>query len=193
MTLAHARFAPLVAQIRANPRLQVGVLAIGLLLLAGLWLALGDWRNALRAETAQVQDRAQRMQSLAGQDVWLERAEEAERIAQRLIAELPLADSPGLAQAALQSWLRDVVATTGTDARIGVEPPVRLDSPPGALRISATVAGSLPARQVQEIIRRIEGHTNLMTIESALIVSDVNHTYSITVHAYYRLRSEASP
>jgi hypothetical protein len=187
------RITPLAAQVRGNPRLQSGIIVIGLLLLAWIWIVLGDWRDALRSETSQVQSRALRMQSLAGQEVWHERATEAEQVEQRLIAELPFADSPGLAQAGLQSWLRDIVAPTGTDMRIGVEPPVRLETPPGALRITATVAGSLPGRQVQDIIRRIESHANLMTVESALIQSDVNQTYSITLHAYYRLRDEATP
>lgn len=188
MTRVAVHLAPLLSELRVNRRLQAGLAMIGLLTIAWLWLVLGDWHQALVKETGQLQARAVRMQQLAGQEVWIERAEQARQLREGLVAELPQADSPGLAQASVQSWLREVIEGTGTEARIRVDTPVRMEQPTGALRIGATVSGSLPARQVLQLLRRIEGHTNLMTVESVLIRSDENQTYTLTLHAYYRLR-----
>ena len=105
------RLKPVVEQVRANPRLQAGVALIGILFLGWLFLLLGDLRQANLTELEAARARLAQVEQLAGQDVWLQRSEESQRMADVLAAEIPDAQSPGLAQAAFQGWLNNIVET----------------------------------------------------------------------------------
>lgn len=181
------RVAPLLVELRGNRRLQYGVAAITLLLLLWVWLVLADWREGLAQEIQQTEERLLRVRGLADQDIWLERAAEARALRDALAAEIPPADSPGLAQAAFQSWLQRLLESQGAQPQLAMESPLRLDTPPGIVRVGATLSGSLPSAQVLELIRRIEGERQLVVIPSLLIRSDLSETFSLTIHAYYRL------
>jgi hypothetical protein len=70
------------------------------------------------------------MQQLAGQGVWVQRAQEAGQLARSLDAEIPAARSAGLAQADFQGWLRGIVESQGTTVRLDVQAPAMMTSRP---------------------------------------------------------------
>src|SRR5690606_21017597 len=99
----------------------------------------------------------------------------------------------GQAQAALQAWLADVAASTGgADVRVVVEGATALDSPPGGVRVRATLRGALPPRTALNVLRRIEGATNLVVIERIEIRDDANRLAGVTWSADDRLPTEGA-
>lgn len=185
-----ARLRPLLGQINGNPRLLGGVVLIALLVVGWLWLVIGDQRAEQVRELERGHERLAQIKQLAGQKIWLQRAEEAERLGAMLAAELPPADSPGLAQADFQGWLRGIVDAQGADLRLDVQAPTLVEDAPGVVQVTAVVSGGLPPQRVLQMIQRIEGYTKLVTIPIATVRDDgANQTFSLTVRGYYRLAS----
>lgn len=190
MTLAlPPQLVPLVEQVRANPRLQAG-LGLVLLLVAGwLVLVLGDQRAAGVEALVDARQRYFQVRQLSGQDVWESRASEAVRLADALEAEIPPSASAGLAQATFQDWLGSIVQADGTQVRIEMQAPVRMEPPTeDIVRITAVVSGSLDPRRAWAIIHRLEASTALVTLPTLTVRSDgANQTFSLTVQGFYRV------
>lgn len=186
---APAEWRSLLDQVRANPRLQVGIGAIGLLFVCWLVLVLGDVRRDQIARLEQARARYIQVRQLAGQDVWVQRAASAAKLADALEAEIPQAASGGLAQAQFQGWLKDIADSQGVPIRVDTQAPTRLEAPSdGIVRVTATVAGSMDPLRTWQLIHRIEGTTSLVTIPALTVRSDgSNQTFSLTVQGYYRV------
>ena len=184
-----AQVAPLVAQVRANPRLQMGLASIGLLLLGWLFLVLGDAREAQVKAVVEARQHYFQVRQLSGQDAWTQRAADAVQLADALEAELPTAPSAGLAQATFQGWLKGITDTQATPIRVDLQPPVRLEAPnEDVVRISANVAGSMDPRRAVDLVHRFESGTALVTIPEISLLSDgANQTFSMTVQGFYRV------
>lgn len=187
----------LVAEVRANPRLQIGLALSALLLLGWVFLVLGDWRKAQVQQLEQGRQRLVQVKQLAGEKVWLERADTARRLADVLDAEVPPARSPGLAQADFQGWLKEIVDRQVGTLRLDVQTPSYVDDPADVVRVTAVVSGGMEPQRVWQMIHRIEAGTSLVTIPILIVRSDgANNTFSLTVQGYYRLpapRPEAAP
>ena len=186
------QFRPLVDQISANPRLQLGVGLIGALVAGWLFLVLGDFREEKVQELEQARERYIQVRQLSGQQVWFQRAADAAQLAQRLEAELPRAASPGLAQAAFQGWLKGIVDSQGVPLRLDMQAPARVDAPPDVVRISATVSGGMDPQRVWAMIHRLESGAALVTIPVIVVRTDgTNKTFSLTVQGFYRAPAAA--
>lgn len=191
------RFAKLKAtidqQLAAAPWLRWASLAIIVLLALFLLRSLEQVRVASEARATEAEVQLRKMRSLQGQDAWLQRERDAADLHKTLLGEIPVAPTSGQAQAALQAWLADVVTSTGVrDVRVMVEGATALESPPGVVRVQATIRGPLPPRTALNVVRRIEGATNLMVIESIEIRDDANRIAVITLSAYYRLTTDGA-
>lgn len=104
------------SEIASNRRLQVGLALIGGILVLYVVLVLFDLRQAQEAEYVQRREQLQKMRRLAGQDVWIGRAQGAARVRAALAAEIPEFETVGVAQAQLTSWLREVSQSFGGSA-----------------------------------------------------------------------------
>ena len=62
-----------------------------------------------------------------------------------------------------------------------------LSEPARTLRVTATLNGTVPARQAFNLLNQIESSSNLMVVESIMIRSDLNNILNLTVKAYYRM------
>ena len=185
---------PLAAQIRSNPRLQVGLGLVLVIVLLWLFLLLGDWRQARVTALQASQHRLEQMRNLAKQKDWAERAEQAKQMADGLRAEIPPAASPGLAQAEFQGWLRQLANSQPAQLRLEVQAPVRLEEPSDIVRVTATLNGSMPPPQVVQLINRIESRPSLATIPIAMVRGDgQNNAFSLTIQGYYRLQARETP
>lgn len=181
-------------QIDSNPKLQVGLLFI--LLLVGFWLfdVLGSWRAAQVNALADSQARLQQVKQLAGQQAWISRAQDALRLQKSLEAEIPSAPSPGLAQANFQARIQEVVASQGASLRVDMQAPVRLEDQPELIRVTAVIVGSLPPSRVTSLAYRLESSTSLVILPALLIHSDDNNqTFSMTVQSFFRVPAPSSP
>jgi hypothetical protein len=179
----------LVEQVRDNPRLQGGLLLIAGLVAGWLFLVLGDLRQDGLRRLDQARQEYFRVRQLAGERDWPQRADAAVKLADALSAEIPDVASAGLAQAAFQDWLKDIVDDQGVPVRIDLQAPVRLEPPAqDIVRITATLSGGMDPRQAWRMIHRIESGSALATIPDITVRSDgPNQTFSITVQGFFRL------
>lgn len=175
-------------QLAAAPWLKWGLLAAGALAFLFAWQALSEARSQAEAEAIREEAQLRRVRALQGQDIWTTRQQGATELYRSLEAEIPVAATPGLAQAALQTWLRGVGASAAgaTDIRISVDEAVLLEEPTGLIRVHGSLSGRMPARQALNIVRQIESATDLVVPETLDIRSGTNNTVNLTVNAYYR-------
>lgn len=185
-------FAERLAQMRiewsGNPRLRIGVGLVVVILVFYLLMVLADWRTALHAQYQQRTLQLYKVQALAGKDEWLLRAENARTLDKALRSEIPSAATIGLAQAEVQTWMRQIMQAFGP--KMGSQPhaPTPVAGEPGLWRIPVTIRGLVSVQQLQEILRRIESADRLTVIDSMTVsmVRDVPNV-SLTAVAYYRV------
>ena len=179
-------------QADANPRLKWALVLIAVLAAAYTWQGLDSLRASMQQQAIDEEARLRRTRALEGQEIWLTRAEEAEAIEDALWAEIPETTTVGLAQASLQSWLRDLstAVAAGDDLNVTVESASALESPAGVVRVKARVAGGLAPRQVMEMLRQIESSPNLVVVETILVRGCRRGAFEIGLNAYYRLPAE---
>lgn len=105
------------AQWAASRLLRAGLWTIvGMLWLWGL-LALGDVESAWRAQTRLVRDDVQRTRVLARERQWPQRADDVRQLLDNLRARLWPEAERGLAEAAVQDFVRATAAKTGLPLR----------------------------------------------------------------------------
>ena len=180
----------------ANPRLKWALLLIAALLCAFVWQGLDGLRQDMQKKAIEEEARLRRIQALQGQDVWLARADEASKLHQALLAELPQVTTPGMAQATLQGWLRNLTesGSGGRPLNVTVDTATPLETPAGVLRIHASINGALPPPQVLELLRRIESSSNLVVVETAIIRGQRDAaSFTLGMNAYYRMPAPEEP
>lgn len=183
-----AALASMRKELADNPRLRLGAWLIAAILIFYVWLVLADWRAQMHKDyVAQVQQ-LQKIRSLAGQDEWLQRAEQARVLRDALQAQIPEVATLGLAQASVQTLARDMIAASGNAIRVQTEAPAEVGEGSGLWRVPMVISGGLGATQVLQLIRRIESQRNLVVIEQAMILNRENHTFSLTMVSFFRVQ-----
>lgn len=188
--------APLLADIRrewaGNPRLRLGIIAIGVILAVYLSLVMQDWRAGLQERYAERTEYLGKMQALAGQDAWIARAEAVAQTRAALEAEIQTVATAGIAQAAVQGWLRDAAVAFGEGVQVQAAAPLQVAEGSDIWRVPVTISGKLdPARYVQ-LLARIESRPTLAVVEEATLLNRENRTFSLTVVSYYRVKGAAT-
>ena len=182
------RIAQMRAEWMANPRLRLGVTAILVILVIYVLMVLADWRAALHATYQQRTLQLYKVQALSGRDEWLKRAEDARLLDKALQSEIPNAATIGLAQAEVQTWMRQIMQAFGPKMASESHAPVQVTGSPTLWRIPITIRGVVSVAQLQEILRRIESSDRLTVVDS-MTVSMVRDSpnVSLTAVAYYRV------
>lgn len=195
MNMLEVQLQNLKKQTEAAPWLRWAALAIAVLLALFVLQSLDGFRVERRKAAAEAESNLQRILALQGQDVWLARAKDATQLRDSLRAQLPEAATPGLAQASLQNWLRNLTKSFGKEqnltVRVNQSGPV--DKLPGVLRVNASLNGNLTPRQALGVLRQIETSTNLVVLETMDMQSDASNSLQITLNAYYRVPGIATP
>ena len=171
-----------------NPRLRLGAAVIVVIIVVYSLMVLADWRTALHAQYQQRTLQLYKVQALAGKEEWLLRAENARALDKALQAEIPNAATIGLAQAEVQTWMRQIMQAFGPKMASESHAPVQVTGEPGLWRIPITIRGLVSVVQLQEILRRIESADRLTVVDSITIsmIRDAPNV-SLTVVAYYRV------
>lgn len=177
------------AEFVKNNRLRLGALVIAVLLFADAVSVLSTWRQQWSRDYEQLQTRLVRVQHISKEGGWPKRAADAEAIRKALEAEIPTADSVGLAQATFQGWLRQVVGSTGLPLSLSMGTPSPVDGMPGYFRIPATLAGRIDSRRALEVLRLIESRKELVVVQSIRLSTGANSSISLEVAAFYRVGS----
>lgn len=189
MTLLSTQFKSLQHQATAAPWLKWAALLCGALVSVYAILALDDQRKISQKAAINAEQSLKRVQLLSGQRAWLERESQAQEIKNALLAELPEVKTMGLAQAATQSWLRELSAnyTEAQNIRFSVGAPGRVDSIEDVIKVNATFSGGMSPKESLALLRKIETSKNLITVETLTIRTDPPSSLHLTVNAYYRL------
>lgn len=191
MTATGGALAGVKAEWRSNPRLRAGAWVVLAILLVYSLLLLSDARAALRKDVQEQAEKLARIQSLAGQDMWAERAAEAARLREALESQLPAARTPGLAQAAMQGSLRELLAPYGDAVSVDVSAATVLPDNPGLVRVTATLgARDLGMARALALVQAIEAAPQLLTVPNASIEVRTSTNLSLTVNGFYRLQDE---
>lgn len=172
----------------ANRRLRLGGIAIAAILGFYLLLVLRDWQSALQVGYAEHTQRLAKMQALAGQDVWIARAQAAQALRKGLEAEIPEVATLGLAQAGIQTWVRDLNAAFGGSLQVQNQAPQQVDGQPGVWRVPVTISGPGEPRRVVQLIGQVESRKTLTVIDQATLINRENQTFSLTVVSLFRIR-----
>lgn len=195
MKMFESQLQSLKKQVDTTPWLRWAALAIAVLLALFVLQSLDNVRVARRKATVEAAANLERILALQGQDAWLTRAKDATQMRDSLRAQLPEVATPGLAQAALQNWLRDLTKNFGKEQnlsiRVNQSGPV--DKLPGVLRVNASLSGNLTPRQALVVLRRIETTNNLIVLETVDMQSDSSNTLQLTLNAYYRVPGISTP
>lgn len=191
------RWAAASEQIRGNPRLRRALPVVVVLMLAFVWQGLESLKTSAQKRAIAEEADLRRISALQGQTTWFERADKAEATLAYLRSEIPAATTPGMAQAATQTWLRGIatVVPNQDTVRVTVDSASEVAELPGVLRVKATVSGRASPRQALTLVRQIEESKNLAVIETANIRGDENNLFNLSINAYYRLAAapEALP
>lgn len=181
-------------QVDAAPWLRWAGLAIAVLVAALALQALDNWRIERQKAGIEAEQALRRILALKGQDAWLAREKSAQQLRDSLRAQLPQVTTPGMAQAALQNWLRNITANfDAQNVVIRINRSAPLESMPDVLRVNAALNGNLNPRQALALIRQIESAPNLVVLETVALQSDSSSTLHLTVNAYYRIAAGAKP
>ena len=192
MSALRRSFDDMARQLRANPRLRLAVIAIGVLLAVYGGLALVDLRARMASSYASRVEYMRTLRSLAGQPEWLERAQAAARLRKGLEAQLGQAATTGIAQAEVQSWARERAAAVGGQTQINAQAAAEVDGQPGLWRIPVVLSGSAQPLQVVQLMQTIESAPRLAVIEQANLLNRENRTFSLTVVFFYRIEGGAN-
>lgn len=181
-------------QVDAAPWLRWAALAIAVLVAALALQALDNLRVERQKAAIEAEQDLRRILALKGQDVWVAREKSAGLLRDSLKAQLPEVNTPGMAQAALQNWLRNITANfEAQNVVIRLNRTAPLESMPEVLKVNAALNGSLSPGQALALIRRIESAPNLVVVETMALQSDSSNTLHLTVNAYYRVAAGSKP
>ena len=182
-------------QVEAAPWLKWAGLAIVLLLALFCLQALDAARLERQKAAMDAELDLRRILALKGQDVWFEREKSASQLRDTLKAQLPEVATPGMAQAALQNWLRGLTSGFGNEqnASIRINRSGLVETVPGVLRVNASLNIAASPRQSLNLLRQVETSTNLVTVETVTLQSDDSNTLHLTLNAYYRIAEGTAP
>lgn len=175
-----------------NPRLRAGLVVVGALLLLYQLADLSDLRGRMTEDYIAKQVQLARVQGISKEDGWDRRASEIHAMRTALEAEIPDADSMGLAQATMQGWLRDTVTRSGAKLSVTMGTPLRVDEASAYWKIPAQISGQMSLSGALELIRKIESRKELMSVESIRLTTGGQSSVSLEVASYYRVRKEGT-
>lgn len=178
---------------KGNPRLRWGTAAAAAIAFVYLCLLLADWRSDLHGQYQQRTLQLYKMRALAGQEHWLARAQSAQAVEKALQAEIPNAATIGLAQAEVQSMVRQMVNAFGQKLSNDARPPAEVAGQPGVWRIPVTMRGQTSQGQMLEILRMLESSERLVVVEEfSFTFIQGRPNLALTLVAYYRIGAAAA-
>lgn len=187
-----ALLATLLAQVRAefqaNARLRWGGLLIASIMVFYLWLVLSDLRTQMQADYVQLVQRRDKITSLAGQEEWLQRAEQARVLRDALQAQIPSVETLGLAQASVQSLARDLISASGKQLRVQAETATEVGRGSGIWRVPVVISGGMAPAAALQLIQRIESQPNLVVVEQAIVINRNAGVLTLTTAAFFRVQ-----
>ncbi len=175
----------------ATPRLRVGTLLIGLILLFSIVQQLNAWREERMQASIVAMREANDLELLASQRQWLERAESAINAHSQLGKRLWVVPSEGAAQAAVRDLLQAEALAAGLPVQRVTVRSVAAGRDQSFAAVRAEVQGDYEPLAWQRFVFALEGHEPSVIIESDRIdrSNAQRERYRLNVTAWYRLGS----
>jgi hypothetical protein len=146
------------AQLDANPRLLIGVLAIPLIALLYLNLLLSDKRNQQHEVIASAREELLDASRLADEDEWIERLEKARtQLNKQAQRHFGAADSEAFARADIQASAQSLLEQQQLEQiRIEVSTAGKADQATGLIPLQLRLAGNAQGGQLYALIAAME-------------------------------------
>jgi hypothetical protein len=179
-------WASLVQQWRQNVRLRLGGWVIlGIVLVYGL-MGMTDVRKEYQAEYDQLAERLERLHALSQERQWPERMDQARALRVQMEGRLWRAESQGLAQATIQTWLDSRLKRIGmNEARVRVGDALPLKEIPGVWSVSTQVDGRFSPNQVLNLLKLVETSPQALVVERLEMVSGRRNIFNLGFKAYF--------
>lgn len=177
-----------------NVKLRLGVLAIvGIVLFYG-YQVLADFSMAQQDDYLKQSKRLRQLQILEHQNGWTDFAQQALQTRKQMESLLWQADSKGLAQAQVQTWLLNELRTMQLDyLQIATGAAEKLPDSPDIWRVTSEITGVIPKEKLLPLIALIELDQRLTDIAQLRFAYD-NGPFQLTlsVQSYFKLNGSPS-
>ncbi len=177
------------AQLDANPRLLIGVLAIPLIVLLYLNLLLSDTRNQQHEVIAGTHQELLDARQLANQNEWLERLEQARaQLDEQAQRRFGSADSEAFARADIQANAQNLLAQQQLEQiRIEVSTAGKADPVTGLIPLQLRLAGNAQGAQLYALIAAMEAAKPSYRIDNLNVQAqrDSHLVFSLIASAWY--------
>ncbi len=179
-------FAQLTNELRQNPRLRIGLgIIVALLLTYGL-SRLHVYEKQLQQNYQEVTGRWQQLKEVAGQTQWANHAQQAVVLREQLEQQLWQANTKGMAQAVLQTWLQEEIFFAQIkDAGLKMQTTLSVPKYPNLWQISAELQADFEPKTLQKLLLAIEGYEKLTVVERLEIRYASRSRMTLGVTAYF--------
>ncbi|SDN07581.1 GspMb/PilO family protein [Pseudomonas jinjuensis] len=176
----------LLAQWQDQARLRMAGWLILALLALNLVMLCSDWREARRLDFIESAKNLAKLQELAGQGYWPERAVQAEDVLANFRTRLWRAQNPALARADVQAWLDALVKKTGLqEARVNVLQPLDFEDGKRTARIEAQLRARFDAESFGRLLYAVEGAPQWVSIDAIEIGNRVSPSINLQLSFHF--------
>jgi hypothetical protein len=178
------------AEWHQNPRLRLGGWLILVIVMIYGFLLLSDWEQKIQGDYRNLSERLARLEFLARQKEWTERADAAKAVSVQLEGRFWKAETRGLAQAKTQIWIDDLFKKKGiAGSRIQVEPARDMTGYEGIWQTAVRAEGDFEPRKFAELLYAIEVRHEIVKIEQLDIVHHNRPRFYLVLKAYFQANS----
>jgi hypothetical protein len=165
-----------------------GWFILGIVLVYGL-LFLGDVRRSLEGDYNALTGRAQRLESLLQEDEWSARARAVQALRLQLEGRFWHADSRGMAQAQMQTWIDNFKKLGFTNYQTLVEDAVEVEGRSDLWQVAVRVEADFDASRFLNFLRILETRPQLVVVQQLDIRQRGRKPHFILVFkTYFRAR-----
>lgn len=190
--LARLQWIRLQQQWLEQPRLRIAGWSLLALLVLNLIAACGSWKTSRQLDYEQYAIELKKMQELARQSYWPERAVQAEERLAQFRSHLWKAPNASLARANVQAWLDREVKSSGLDdAKINVLEPLDFVGQKNA-RIEAQLRGRFEAASYGKLLYAIEGSESWISIDSVELNNGPSPALNMQLSFHFSSGAETS-
>jgi len=184
----------IVAELRNNTRLRIGVWLILAILASYSLIVLNDYQKKVEANYNIISNKLTQLHDITKQTEWQKRAEEAHSFRVILEDKLWIANSKGLAQADFQAWLLiQAKASKIENYNLKTEDTTEVDD--GKLwRVVGKLEGNFSPSSLNRLLLSISQHPQLIVIEKLSIRKfGKRSVFTLVVSAYFQAPKSDRP
>jgi hypothetical protein len=182
-------------QVSTNPRLRWMLWGILYIFLMYFALSLGEWRAEQVQGINQLQRTAIKLEQLESQTEWPQRWVDEKQVSEQLNKRLWKATTPGLAEADLQNYLRNLMNNHNADGvRLRLAPTETLVIGGETLfKVSAEVSGVISSAQINTLMRAMAEYPQVLLVERFSYSPQRAGQLSLLVTGYFSAAEEHLP